>query len=153
VRKILARPDRCLGCRSCELACSRAHNGGSDQTGERPRPSGVTISSGLVTRDAVKRMMIYPVRCHQCDDPVCMMACLSGAITQRDDGLVVIDEEHCVGCRLCTVACPFGAITMDESRGKAVKCDLCDGRASPACVQACLVNALLLTEEGNREAR
>jgi Fe-S-cluster-containing dehydrogenase component len=111
----------------------------------------VTISSGLLTRDAAGPKRVYPVRCHQCEDPACLMACLSGAITQREDGLVVIDEDHCVGCRLCTVACPYGAIVVDESRGKAVKCDLCYGKLSPACVDACLVGALTLAEDGTGE--
>ena len=152
MRRIPARPDRCPGCSSCELACSAAHGiaPASGGDGASPRLRAVTISSSLMARDGTRPTMIYPVRCHQCEDPACMMACLSGAITQREDGLMVIEKKHCVGCRLSTGACPYGAIVVDESRAVAVKCDPCDGRASLACVDACLVGALVLIggEEG-----
>jgi Fe-S-cluster-containing hydrogenase component 2 len=123
------------------MACPAAHAVAAEQGdyGSLPSLLAVTIRSGLVTRNGKRPTMIYPVRCHQCEDPACMMACLSGAITQGEDSLVVIDEDHCVGCRPCTVACPYGAIVVDESRSVAVKCDPCDGRVSPACVDALLV--------------
>ncbi len=70
----------------------------------------------------------------------------SGAYQHRDDGIVVLDGERCLGCRYCEMACPFGAPVFDEEAGIMRKCDFCceriDRGLSPACVTACPVGAL-----------
>jgi len=74
--------------------------------------------------------------CLQCSKPSCMEICPSGAITKSEsNGIVQINQPQCVGCSLCTLACPYGQMYFNEHLNKAIKCDLCDGK--PQCVSAC----------------
>ena len=85
-----------------------------------------------------------PFACQHCEDAPCARACPKEAI-YRDSELVrtVIDYNRCVGCRMCVHACPFGAVSFDEERGRPFKCDLCNG--DPQCVQFCEPGALVYT--------
>jgi phenylglyoxylate dehydrogenase beta subunit len=74
--------------------------------------------------------------CHQCSQPACEEICPAGAIKKSEtDGVVRIEEEKCVGCALCTLACPYGGVDYSSARNKAFKCDTCGGE--PKCVDAC----------------
>ncbi len=95
---------RCTGCNACVTACQAAHfirpgvfwnRVMLSESGEFP----------LVTRQ------IMPVLCNHCDETVCVKVCPAGATQQRDDGIVWIDSDKCVGCRYCVVACPYQART------------------------------------------
>jgi electron transport protein HydN len=98
-----------------------------------------------------------PVQCHHCEDAPCKKSCLTGAI-ERKDGVVVIDERKCIGCRNCAISCPFGAIevfTLCEANAFAAekatarivfKCDLCIGETEPACVKTCPNEALRIVD-------
>jgi len=77
-----------------------------------------------------------PMICYHCEDPPCKAVCPTGAIyRKRETDAVLVDESRCIGCRECMLACPFGAIIFERSRGVVAKCDLCDG--DPACVKIC----------------
>ncbi len=79
--------------------------------------------------------------CHQCYKPSCLEVCPTGAITRSgSDGVIRINDNKCVGCGLCTLACPYGCIYYRSDKGQAIKCDLCSGK--PKCVEACKHNAL-----------
>ena len=82
-----------------------------------------------------------PEQCHHCDDPGCVRVCPTGASRKRSDGVVVINESDCVGCRYCVLACPYEARFFREDRGVVEKCDLCASRLErgrvPACVETC----------------
>jgi anaerobic dimethyl sulfoxide reductase subunit B (iron-sulfur subunit) len=95
------------------------------------------------------------VACHHCLYPPCVPACPSGALEKRNDGLVMLDPELCLGCRYCEMACPFGAPSMDPGRGVMTKCHLCHHRLeeglAPACVEACPTRALLFGADGEAE--
>jgi len=82
-----------------------------------------------------------PAVCQQCQTPLCMDVCPVNAI-QPDSGTgaYLVDEKKCVGCRLCEMACPLGAIEVHPDKHVAMKCDLCDGE--PMCVKFCLPGAL-----------
>lgn len=97
------------------------------------------------------------VHCKQCENPSCMAACPVGAIHKRDDKLIFIDENSCIGCRECVLACPFGAVRMApvaDGRVMATKCDLCvDTKAgTPACVKGCPKKALTLMNDETLKA-
>jgi carbon-monoxide dehydrogenase iron sulfur subunit len=84
------------------------------------------------------------VVCYQCRKPPCGNRCPAHAITYDETrGIVVVDEKECVGCGICVEDCPFGAIKIHSSTGRAIKCDLCHGSYSaPACVEFCAPGVL-----------
>jgi len=121
-------PPKCTSCRLCELACSQGHSNAH-------RPTRANVRVAIYPDDAI----YFPVVCMQCDDAPCMAVCPSAALV-RDAGTnaVLVVEERCVGCRICSLACPFGAINYWD--GKAHKCDLCGGY--PQCVRFCPTQAI-----------
>jgi Fe-S-cluster-containing dehydrogenase component len=78
--------------------------------------------------------------CRHCQNPVCVDVCAEAAITQRDDGIVVLDDQKCTGCRSCVEECPFDAIVMDPHAYVARKCDLCFQRVDNGLIPACADN-------------
>lgn len=133
-KKLTVVPERCSGCRTCELACSIKHFGVNN-----PKKSAVRV---LVTYPhPVVRM---PIVCSQCKKPPCEDACPVGAIT-RTDGVVKLDEDTCISCFRCIEACPFGAVFAHDDCTFPIKCDMCDG--DPECVKQCPKEALLLLPE------
>jgi len=144
---ILVNPDRCLGCHTCEVACAVAHTEagsliGAVLAGERLQPR-----NHVLQVDSVK----LSTQCRQCEDAPCVRVCPTGA-TYRTETYTAVDQRLCIGCRLCMMVCPFGAIrvatTTVAGRDKraAFKCDLCvDRPEGPACVEACPTKALSLS--------
>lgn len=158
---VFSDPERCVGCHGCELACAVAHGGGN---------LFAAAAAGLTLRArnrvvAVDDVMM-PVQCRQCEDAPCAFACPTGSIVQ-DGNVVTIREKTCVGCKVCVMVCPFGAITVKgesdgrtdlrTNRGTARKCDLCagTGREVPACIDSCPTKAISLIdlEEFRQELR
>lgn len=131
---------RCVGCKSCEVACAVAHSTSGDlEEAVNESPSPLPRLSVFL-----KKGKIHLARCVHCEKPKCVEACETGAITKGEEGVVHIDEEKCVGCWACVEACPFDAIVKNEELGVAQKCDLCSGRETPACVEACQTEALTM---------
>lgn len=122
--------DTCSGCQSCVIACSMAKAGAFS-----PSKSLVTI------RKFEGRCLSIPILCEHCEDPPCLHACPSKAITKDvGTGVVRVNEAQCTGCRLCSSACPFGPETIKFQDDKAILCDLCGG--DPACSRICQQKAL-----------
>ena len=122
--------NRCTGCHQCELACSFRKL-------RRFSPCDSRIQ--VVTYE--DRCLSIPVVCLQCRDAPCVRVCPVGAIQlDSDTGAHKVDDDRCLGCRMCSLVCPFAAITSDRHSGKAIKCDLCDG--NPACEAVCAPGAL-----------
>ncbi|MEM6666061.1 MAG: 4Fe-4S dicluster domain-containing protein, partial [Pseudomonadota bacterium] len=98
------------------------------------------------------RVVHFPKSCLHCEDAPCVTVCPTGASYKRaDDGIVLVDEDMCIGCGLCAWACPYGAREMDAAEGVMKKCTLCVDRIYnedmdeedrvPACVRTCPANA------------
>ncbi len=79
--------------------------------------------------------------CQQCSDPLCMEACPTNAIWRdAGTGALIVEDENCVGCRVCTIVCPVGGVSIDPVTDVAYKCDLCGG--DPECVKHCDLEAI-----------
>lgn len=90
----------------------------------------------------------FAVACRHCDNPLCVKACITGALTKKD-GIISIDANRCVGCYTCVMICPYGAV-MPSENGVAQKCELCTKNANgaPSCVSGCPNNAIVFEERG-----
>ena len=133
----------CWGCKTCEVACKQ----------ENRAPTGVKLievsEDGPYWRDDELRFVFRVERCRHCGTAPCADACPTGAISQRQDGIVVLDRDECTGCRDCLAACSFDAIAFDDARGVATKCNLCYHRIDrgllPACAdKVCLAHCIHL---------
>lgn len=124
-------PERCAGCRVCQLICSLFHFKVNN-----PKKSRIGVQT-LFPEPGVNK----PIVCRQCKNPACMEVCPTGAITV-EDGIVKLDEEKCDGCLACVDACPFGALFTHPDIPYPLKCDLCGG--NPQCVIMCPKEAIKL---------
>ncbi|MBD5803662.1 NADH-dependent phenylglyoxylate dehydrogenase subunit beta [Azoarcus sp. Aa7] len=123
-------PAKCTGCLQCEMACSYEHTGVIN-------PSNSLIKVFNFEQEGRK----VPYTCTQCTDAWCMHSCPVDAIRlDLTTGAKMVFEDTCVGCKVCTIACPFGTINYNQATGKVQKCDLCEG--DPACAKACPTAAI-----------
>lgn len=135
MKKIRVQTTSCMGCHLCEVYCKVEHSQSKDLIKafkqESPEP---------MTRISIElnKPVSFPLQCRHCDEPACVYACLTGALSKNPTtGVVMVDMNKCVGCWTCVLACPFGAIKQDQARHRIAKCDLCDGKEVPACVANC----------------
>lgn len=132
-KQIVINIDRCTGCGSCELICSFTHHGEFNP-----------LKARIHKTVFMEKAAAIPVLCYQCDDAWCARACPSAAISINRDAaggatVLTVNEDKCVGCKMCMLACPFGNIVVSE-KGKAEKCELCGG--DPECVKVCRYKAI-----------
>ncbi|MFH1038232.1 MAG: 4Fe-4S dicluster domain-containing protein [PVC group bacterium] len=143
MRRVYCLISRCLGCRSCEIACAVSHSASrrmEEAVREEPRPR-----QRMRVETAAGRP--FPIQCRHCEDPACIEACIAGAIRKDPEtGLVTSDPTRCVGCWMCVMACPYGVISRRKEDGVALKCDQCRELDEPACVAACPTGALYFCE-------
>ena len=155
--------DTCVGCQACVTACKGWNDQGygvplSDQDPYGAKPSGTFLnrvhSYQLVPEDAPPMVVNFPRSCLHCADAPCVTVCPTGASYKRkEDGIVLVDYDKCIGCKYCAWACPYGARELDEERQVMTKCTLCVDRIydekmapedrKPACVKACPTGARL----------
>jgi len=137
--------NKCLGCKTCELACAVVHSKSKNlhkAVNEFPTPQyriDVVASGGFS----------IPLQCRHCDDAPCVKICPTNALIKDESGIVLYKENKCIGCKYCILVCPFGSIKIN-SKGKLItKCDLCIERLKngdmPACVSSCPTKALKFT--------
>ncbi len=132
--------DNCIACHACEAACSEKN----DNVGHIAFRSVGFIEGG--TYPDYRRQNIS-MACNHCDDPVCLKGCPTRAYTKfAEYGAVLQDPDICFGCGYCTWVCPYNAPQLDPVEGTVSKCNMCVDRLEvglkPACVSACLGNAL-----------
>ncbi|WP_333872008.1 formate-dependent uric acid utilization protein AegA [Kosakonia cowanii] len=141
-RFIMANSQHCIGCHACEVACVMAHN---DE--QHPLTPDVFYPRITVIKHPRHNSA---VTCHHCEAAPCARSCPNGAITRVDDA-VQVNQQKCIGCKSCVVACPFGTMQVlvtgadGQVKATAHKCDLCAQRtAGQACVENCPADALTL---------
>jgi Fe-S-cluster-containing dehydrogenase component len=154
--------DTCVGCQACVTSCKEWNTQGysaplSDSDPHGADPSGVWLNRvhGYEVKaegEDHSRIVHFPRSCLHCEEPACVTVCPTGASYKRaSDGIVLVDPDTCIGCKLCSWACPYGAREYDESHGVMKKCTLCVDRIYnenfspedriPACVRACPTGA------------
>lgn len=136
---VTVNPDKCTGCRLCELACSMRNTGEFNPASARLR---------VIDYD---ELFCLPVTCFHCEKPYCVEVCDTGAITKDEISGIVKISNQCIGCKMCILACPFGSIFFSSKEDIAVKCELCDGE--PECVLFCPTGALEFKEANTATIR
>ncbi len=151
MKTVFVNPERCIGCKQCEVACAVEHSQSKDlyqavfET-PKPRPR-IHVAPGLYLNTS------FPNKCRHCDPAPCMAVCPTGAISRDADlDIVLVDSHKCITCAMCAMVCPFDVLTfyraptLELHKPTALKCDHCIERQrrgeSPACVEACKVGAL-----------
>ena len=130
-KKIYIYPEKCTGCRSCELVCSVKNEGLVNPVLARIQPVAFKYEG-----------LRIPTLCLQCETPYCAIVCPTHSLKKdKETGVIKHDENSCIGCRSCFMACPFGGIGINPANGKVFKCELCEG--DPECVKACYDDAIL----------
>jgi anaerobic dimethyl sulfoxide reductase subunit B (iron-sulfur subunit) len=138
----------CTGCKACQVACKSKNNLPEGvrwrrvlqyEGGEWIEQNGQMVPSDVFT-------YFVSAACMHCENPICMNVCPTAAITKRSDGIVLINQDLCIGCRYCSWACPYGACQFINELGVMSKCTMCvdliDKGEKPACVEACPYRAL-----------
>ncbi len=159
--------DKCIGCGRCVAACKAENQVPLDDYHfntwvERyviDENGGVTVESpdggfnGFPPPESdvgIRRTFFVPKLCNHCANPPCVQVCPVGATFSTPDGVVLVDESYCIGCRYCIQACPYGARWFHPTKHVAAKCTLCYHRITkgllPACVEACPTGARIFGE-------
>ncbi|TIT10085.1 MAG: 4Fe-4S dicluster domain-containing protein, partial [Mesorhizobium sp.] len=152
--------DTCVGCQACVTACKEWNTGGHMAPLTDIDPYGGDVDGVWFNRvhsyehitEMGGRTVNFPRSCLHCETPACVTVCPTGASYKRaSDGIVLVDEDKCIGCKLCSWACPYGAREFDTDVGVMKKCTLCVDRIyndnlaeedrMPACVAACPTGA------------
>lgn len=152
--------DTCVGCNACAVACKQWNTSGTTGplTDYQPfgnDPGGVwfnRIRHYEVNEYPHNKTVHFPMSCMHCEDADCVSVCPTGASYKRpEDGIVLVDQDKCMGCNYCAWACPYGARELDEEDGVMKKCTLCIDRIydtalpeeerQPACVLTCPAHA------------
>ncbi len=141
MKKVYAREELCINCHLCEVYCKTNHSKSKD-----------VIKAYKEEPETEARIKVYgdrevsvAVNCRHCDDPACVKACITGAMTKdKKTGIVSVNQDKCIGCMTCLSVCPIGCI---KTGNIALKCDLCSGE-EPACVKNCPNRALLWLDDG-----
>ncbi|MEZ5443960.1 MAG: 4Fe-4S dicluster domain-containing protein [Lysobacterales bacterium] len=155
--------DLCVGCHACAVACKSWNSGGmagplTDTQPYGTQPDGVwfnrvhSYTASRAEDQGAPLTLHFPRSCLHCDNAACVTVCPTGASHKRaSDGIVLVDEDKCIGCQLCAWACPYGAREFSAVEGVMKKCTLCVDRIydealpeadrQPACVMACPTRA------------
>lgn len=140
MKVLQVKPDKCIGCRTCEVVCSFSHYGKAN-----PRFANLKILP------FEKAGIQIPVTCQQCENAACMNVCPVHAISRDENNAVIINKDKCIGCKTCMNACPLGNIGINTETHTMHKCDLCGG--NPKCVEFCPSGALTFVEPSEDQDR
>lgn len=159
---VIADPLKCIGCRTCMIACVVEH---SEEDIFYQDPQNINFNPKL---EVVKNAAVSaPIQCRQCEDAPCAKACPHNAISKENNSIKV-NNKKCIGCKNCMLACPFGAINLNDveyghivnlenipnnklfciEKMVANKCDLCShSEEGPACLKVCPTSAFKIVKE------
>ncbi len=149
----------CTGCKACQVACKDRADLPVGVTWRRVAEysagNWIAAADGSFFQDV--RAYYVSVSCNHCKEAPCVQICPTTAMHRRPDGIVLVDEGKCVGCRYCEWACPYHAPQYSAERGVMTKCNFCvdalDAGGVPTCVAACPSRALAFGDRAELEAR
>ena len=151
----------CIGCHTCSVACKTANNLPKDMWWLNIHTDGAAVMDNSTGVFPNAQLSYTPINCMHCDNAPCVAACPTGATFKREDGIVMMDPDKCVGCGACVAACPYegvrtlnteepgydvefalGAADAPKHKGNTVeKCTFCVNRVDkgekPYCIDAC----------------
>jgi anaerobic carbon-monoxide dehydrogenase iron sulfur subunit len=169
--RVYPKEERCINCHLCEVACIVEHSETKNvltafhteglsfnhEDGHTYADPAEALEAGRAkplnrTRVDVAGATFISTNCRHCEEPDCVLACKNGSLYKDSDGRVIVNEEKCVGCWMCVMACRYGAIIQNPTKknvpdvannGINTHCDLCPSREEPACVWICPTKALV----------
>ena len=162
--------DICVGCHACSVSCKEWNNSGSsgplndfDSYGKNPDGVWFNRVHSFEVEDIESSTVYFPKSCLHCDNAECVTVCPTGASYKREeDGIVLVNADTCIGCKLCSWACPYGAREYDETAGVMKKCTLCvdkiynenlpENERVPACVSSCPTGARSFGDLGDKNS-
>lgn len=134
LKSLHIEPAKCTGCLQCEMACSFTHEGVFN-----PAKSRIKV---FTFHEAGR---FAPYTCTQCAEAWCLQACpVEAIVVDSSTQAKTVVGDRCVGCKVCTIACPFGTVNYEPDSGTVIKCDLCGG--NPACAEACPTAAIIYVD-------
>ncbi len=151
MKTVMVFPERCIGCKHCEIACAVEHSKSKDLFAMFSED---ILSKPRIHVEEGEDLLTFPNRCRHCNPAPCIEVCPTGAIKRDDEtGSVIVEYGKCIACGMCAIACSFGIISFGKTyeividRDVNVKCDNCIERQKegkePACVEACKTGALV----------
>ena len=144
LRSLQIEPEKCTGCLQCEMACSYQAEGVFNPSKSRIKIFAFHHEGRFV-----------PYTCTQCTEAWCLHACpVEAIVINQVTGAKEVVEDICVGCKVCTIACPFGTVNYNQDTAVVQKCDLCGGE--PECAKACPTQAITYVaseQSGNNRMR
>ena len=141
MKRVYVNEKWCLGCHLCEYNCAFA-NSGSDNMVTALKDVEIYPRIQVEEKDSI----CFAVSCRHCEEPLCVKSCITGAL-HVENGVIMKDDDKCVGCYTCILACPYGAMVLSEN-GAVQKCELClkNSCGEPACVSGCPNHAIVFEE-------
>jgi len=161
--------EKCIGCGKCVEACKIENDvpmepyyfrtwveryiiyADGDVSVDSPN-GGINGFPPIESEKQILRTFFVPKLCNHCENPPCVQVCPVGATFETQDGVVLVDDDYCIGCRYCIQACPYGARFLDPRTHTAGKCTFCYHRITegllPACVEICPTQARIFGELG-----
>jgi formate dehydrogenase beta subunit len=153
-KAMLLDVSKCMACRACQVACKqwnqlpaeKTHFTGTYQNPPRLSAKTWTLINFVEPEEGETRWLFRKQQCLHCSDATCVNVCPTGAARKREDGIVVIDQDICTGCKYCVESCPFRTPQFDCKTGTVKKCKMCLDRVTnglePACAKACPTGAV-----------
>lgn len=141
---------RCVGCRTCSISCKMENAVADGNLRMRVLNDDEALVYDVPVGEYPRLSMTWtPVPCQHCDNALCVDVCPTGASVKREDGIVAVDKDECIGCESCVQACPYGARQIDAENSVVDKCTLCahrldDGIETTMCQLACPGRAIVV---------
>ena len=144
MKTIFVDMERCVACRTCEIACALHRSSLSHRLPEAIYEETPPLSRVRVEPTGTEKG--FPIQCRHCEDAPCLDACPAGALYRDEEGLVLVHDQRCIGCWMCVMVWPFWGPPAVRQFPKIIKCDRCKGMEAVYCVESCPTKALVLAD-------